>query len=133
MRNVKTERPSFPSVIPDELLPIIAYGKRWQVVCGDEGHWRVGVYSPPETSSAEVEELELHDCPEFFLLLSGELTLIIHDQGRVRQLPLEQNRPVLVTQPHAGFCPQGPFTGTALVVERDAFDTEYRPPAKWSA
>lgn len=132
MRHVKTRSPSFPSVVPDELLSEIAYGERWQVLCGDEAHWRVGVYSPPESCAQQIEELELHDCPEFFLLLSGNVTLVIHDQGRIRHLPLRPNRPILVTRPHAGFCPDGPFTGTALVVERDSFGTEYRTPEQWN-
>jgi hypothetical protein len=36
-----------------------------------------------------------------------------------------------VTAPHNGFCPNGPHSGTALVIERDSFDTEYRPPREW--
>jgi hypothetical protein len=71
--------------------------------------------------------LELHDCPELFLLLSGRLTLLLATDGAIRQLPLEPGRPVLVTAPHCGFCPDGPHTGTAFVVERDSFDTTYNP------
>ena len=51
----------------------------------------------------------------------------------MREQPLEPGRPVLVASPHCGFCPDGPHTGVALVVERDAFTTEYRAPAEWDA
>lgn len=130
MRTVKTERPSFPPAIPDARLEVKA-GLRWQVLCGDEGHWRMGIYSPPEASAEACRELERHDCPELFVLLSGRITLLLAQGGGVRQLPLEVGRPVLVTQPHNGFCPDGPHTGVAMVIERDAFRTEYRRPGDW--
>jgi hypothetical protein len=67
-----------------------------------------------------------------FVLLRGNLTLLIGEGGTVRELPLQPGVPVLVSSPHAGFCPDGPHTGVALVVERDSFDTEYRTPEEWS-
>lgn len=130
MRKVTTRPPSFP-VAPLNALLSPEKKVRWQVLCGDGEHWRVGIYMPPEASRAEVVELERHDCPEFFLLLSGALTLVLAEGGEVRELPLEVGRPVLVTAPHSGYCPGGPHTGAALVVERDAFDTEYREVAAW--
>lgn len=130
MRKVQLRPPSFPQAAFDALLDV-APEKRWQVLCGDAGHWRVGVYSPPETSAAQCQELERHDCPELFLLLSGRLSLVLGEHGGTRVLELEPNRPVLVSSPHSGFCPGGPHTGAALVVERDSFDTEYRTPAEW--
>ncbi|HNU67755.1 MAG TPA: hypothetical protein PLB35_03390 [Myxococcota bacterium] len=131
MRKVTTRRPSFPEVAAD--LPIsFPEGERWNVLCGDAGHWRVGAFSPPECSAAEVGELEIHDCPELFLLISGSVTLVISDMnGGVTELPLQPMKPVLVTSPHSAYCPDGPFSGTCLVVERDEFDTEYRLPADW--
>lgn len=131
MRRVSTRPPSFPEVGPDAVTPWRA-GERWQVLCGDTGHWRVGVYSPEHASAAECTELERHDCPELFLLLSGRVTLVLSDgAGGVREVPLEPGHPVLVTSPHTGYCPDGPHTGTTFVVERDSFDTEYRPVADW--
>jgi hypothetical protein len=128
-RTVSVTAPSFPEA--PENAPLVPRAReRWQVLCGDSGHWRVGVYSPPESSAAEIDELELHDCPELFLLLDGELTLVLADR-ELRELPLEPGRPVLVTVPHCGYCPGGPHTGAALVVERDRFTTEYRPPRGW--
>ena len=129
-RFVDTRAPSFPTVAPDALLSP-ADAQRWQVLCGDSAHWRVGLYAPDLASREQVVELERHDCPELFLLLSGRLTLVLSIDGAVRELPLEIGKPVLIESPHNGYCPDGPHTGTALVVERDAFDTEYRRVEEW--
>jgi len=130
MRTVTVTAPSFPEAPTEQELPIEP-GQIWQVLCGDLDHWRVGVYSPAATSPDELPELERHTCPELFLLLSGRLTLLLHVDGEVRELALRPNRPVLIQAPHAGFCPDGPHTGTAFVVERDRFSTEYREPSGW--
>ena len=122
MRLEKTRAPSFPEAKAN--APLAASpGVRWQVLCGDRGHWRVGVYSPAETSAADCKELEQHDCPELFLLTSGRMTLLLAEAGLVRELPLELEKPVQVEGPHGAFCPDGPHSGVALVVERDEFDT----------
>ncbi len=131
MRKVEVKPPSFPAAAENRSLEV-RDGVRWQVVAGDAGHWRVGLYSPPETSAAQCPELERHDCPELFQLLSGRLTLVLFDEGRVREVALEPGRPVLVTAPHTGYCPDGPCSGTALVVERDVLSTEYRTPQEWA-
>jgi hypothetical protein len=129
-RFVQTRAPSFPAVPPDAVLtPVDA--QRWQVLCGDTAHWRVGLYSPDLASRDQVRELERHDCPELFLLLSGRLTLVLSVDGRRTEVALEAGKPVLVVNPHNGYCPDGPHTGQALVVERDAFETEYRPVEEW--
>ena len=130
MRAVDTIPPSFPQVAANTLLDAAA-GVRWQVLCGDAGHWRLGVYSPPEITREEIEELEWHDCPELFVLLDGRLSLLLVEGGRERRVDLEPGRPTLVTAPHTGLCPDGPHTGRALVVERDAFHTEYRTVTEW--
>jgi hypothetical protein len=130
MRKVRTRPPSFPEAVTNAPIPPAAK-VRWQVLCGDTGHWRAGLYSPPESTAAQLGELERHDCPEFFLLIEGALTLVLADGDVVRELPLEMGLPVLVSCPHSGYCPGGPGTGTALVVERDAFETEYRSAEEW--
>jgi len=115
MRTVHVTPPSFPSVPPDQ--PLAPRDRQtWQVLCGDEAHWRLGFYSPAESSRDAIRELETHDCPELFLLQRGELTLVLNDGGQIRELPLSPGRPVLVTAAHAGYCPRGPHTGIALVV-----------------
>ncbi len=131
MRTVHVQPPSFPEVEPNAPLDIEPE-RLWQVLCGDGEHWRAGVYSPAASSAAELPELERHTCPELFLLLEGRVTLLLHDGERVRELPLEIGKPVLVTQPHSGFCPDGPHTGKVFVVERDIFSTTYETPEGWS-
>lgn len=125
MKQVKTERPSFPAV--EKNVPLGPFPPcRWQVVCGDDGHWRVGLYSPEFSSLDEISELEQHSCPELFWLVSGRIVLVLgNGGGGLKEVPLEQGRPVLVTAPHSAYCPDGPYTGLALVVERDEFVTEY--------
>jgi hypothetical protein len=131
MRHVQVFAPSFPQVTPDVLLQP-QDRQVWQVVCGDADHWRAGLYSPEATCAADVTELEKHTCPELFLLIRGRLTLLLSDgQGGTRELELQQGQPVLIETSHTGFCPDGPFTGTAFVVERDLFATEYRAPEAW--
>jgi hypothetical protein len=103
-------------------------GLRWQVICSDGPHWRVGIYSPPEAHAREVRELERHDCPELFLLMEGRITLVFrNEQGVLCELVLSPGAPVLITSPHGAYCPDGPFTGVALVVERSEFETEMLP------
>lgn len=133
VRTVKVEAPSFPAVAANRLLAQPADEEVWQVLCGDDGHWRAGIFSPAQTAASELSELELHDCPELFLLISGALTLVIadHSADALRELPLEAGRPVLVSAPHGGFCPDGPHSGRAFVVERDRFTTTYREAAAW--
>jgi hypothetical protein len=131
MRVVRTEPPSFPVVAVDSLLDVIPR-ERWQVLCGDAGHWRLGAYSPPQSRPEQIDDLERHDCPELFVLMSGRVNLVLSDgRGGTREVPLEFGKPILVEAPHSAYCPDGPHTGTCLVVERDAFMTEYRTPAEW--
>lgn len=117
---------SFPAFALHRGLPVKS-GKRWQVVCGDLRHWRVGYYSPRESRPDQVKELEKHTCLELFLLLSGKMTLLIDDGKGEREIPLQPGKPVMVKGWHSGYCPDGPHAGTALVVERDHFTTTYRP------
>jgi len=124
--------PSFPAVTANVPLGAAA-GIEWTVVCGDADHWRAGIYSPAASSLAELAELERHTCPEAFVLLSGRVVLVLADGcGDVHEVELMPGKPVLVTAPHAGFCPEGPHRGAAFVVERDSFSTEYRVPAAWA-
>lgn len=133
MRKVSTRPPSFPDA-PTNTLLVPLSGERWQVLCGDAGHWRVGVYSPPEARVEECRELEWHDCPELFLLTSGRVTMVLSDgAGGIREVPLENGCPILVTVPHSAYCPDGPHTGVCLVVERDAFETVYQAVEAWKA
>jgi len=127
MRIVETRPPSFPDVAADEPQSPKP-DQVWQILCGDRDRWRVGLYSPAATSADQITELEQHDCPELFCLLEGRLSLLMAKNRKLVELALEPGKPVLVSAPHAGLCPDGPHTGRALVVERDTFDTRYAPP-----
>ena len=131
MRKVETRYPSFPGVETDASIAVQDQ-VIWQVLCGDRDHWRAGIYSHSDTSAAQIMELEKHNCPELFLLLEGKLTLLLAKDRKLVELPLELGKPVLVRSPHAGFCPDGPHTGKAFVVERDEFDTEYDEQKAWT-
>lgn len=117
---------NFPSFEFEKLLSI-EDNNRWQVLCGDESHWRLGIYSPEFSKISQIDKLEHHDCPELFMLIEGEMSLLIYNkESQTKEtLILEKNKPVMVSSWHNGFCPNGPFTGKALVIERDKFDTEY--------
>jgi len=125
MREVRTSPPSFPEAVENQLLTP-QDNERWQVLCGDADHWRLGIYSPEVGSADDIEELEWHDCPELFMLMNGRVSLLLRDENGERTVELEPNKPIHVTCYHAGFCPDGPFTGQALVIERDAFNTIYK-------
>jgi hypothetical protein len=113
-------------------LPLPPPGEAvWHVVCGDPGHWRAGMFAPSAVAREQVAELERHDCPELFVLLRGRLVLVVAEPQGVREIELEVGVPLLVTAPHAGYCPDGAHTGVAFVVERDSFDTEYRSIDEW--
>jgi len=129
-RVVRTDPPSFPAAQPD--VPLAAKpGERWQVLCGDDNHWRCGVYSPAKTRPEQIAELEWHDCPELFLLMDGRVSLLLKDEQGERIVELVAGQPILVSCWHTGFCSDGPHTGRALVIERDRFETRYseRAPA----
>jgi hypothetical protein len=130
MHVVQTRPPSFPEATLHQPLTA-ASGLTWQVLCGDRHHWRLGLYSPEASSADELQTLEQHDCPELFLLLQGRVTLLLVEDGGVRECALEPGKPVLVQAPHSGFCPDGPHAGLCLVVERDSFDTTYRTREEW--
>jgi hypothetical protein len=130
MRIIETQGGSFPEAVVDRVLSFPA-GQEWQVLCGDHEHWRVGIYSPAHQSLDQLQQLEQHNCPELFVLLEGEMTLVLALEGELISRPLPKGQPILVTAPHNGYCPQGPHSGTALVVERDHFTTEYRSINQW--
>ena len=130
MRTVQVTNPSFPQVQPETPIQVVPQ-RLWQVLCGDEGHWRAGVYSPMASREEASRELEQHTCPELFVLLSGQVTLLVWRDGGLQEIHLQPERPVLVTAPHAGYCPGGPGSGRVLVVERDQFTTTYRSPEGW--
>jgi len=127
MKKVIVKRPSFPNFNFNELLKP-QENKQWQVLCGDEKHWRLGIYSPQYSQESDIEELESHNCPEIFVLLEGQISLLLfHEETKKFEiLELKKGIPIVVSAWHDGFCSNGPFTGKALVIERDQFETFYK-------
>jgi hypothetical protein len=125
-------------VVNPKLTPKITYNTPltlkdktlWQVICGDGANWRAGLYSPDIASVKEIKKLEKHSCPEFFMLVSGKISLLIESdikpEAGIKVIELEAFKPILVNTWHNGFCPDGPYTGSALVVELGEFTTEYK-------
>lgn len=127
MRQVTTKKSSFSKFNFNELLTS-KDKERWQVLCGDEDHWRLGIYSPESSKESDILEFESHDCPEMFILIEGRVSLLLFHESikKFETLELEQGKPVMIDTWHDGFCPDGPFTGKALVIERDEFETFYK-------
>ncbi len=98
--------------------------KEWSVIFNEGNHWRIGIYRPKYRSAAEISELEQHTCPEAFLLLQGQLTMLYKDdQGVLREKQLQPMELTTFTEPHAGFSPD--LSGVAFVVENAKFTTQY--------
>jgi len=127
MKKVIVSRPSFPNFKFNNLLKP-KEKERWQVLCGDEKHWRLGIYSPKYAQESDITQLESHNCPELFVLLEGNMSLLLYheDSKLFETLELKKGEPIMVDTWHDGFCPDGPFTGRALVIERDQFETLYK-------
>jgi hypothetical protein len=83
------------------------------------GEWAAGVYSPAESSIVEIDELVDRQVPTLFVLLEGRVTIVFANNiGELHEHVLEPGQPLLVTAPHAAFCPDGPHEGVVLMVER---------------
>ena len=98
--------------------------KEWQVIFNEGKNWRIGIYRPKYRSAAEIAELEQHTCPEAFLLLEGNLTMLYRQaDGSLAEKTLQPKELVTFTEPHSGFSPD--LSGVAFVVENALFDTTY--------
>ncbi len=103
---------------------IIHAQKEWEVIFNEGKNWRIGIYRPKYRGAAEIHELEQHTCPESFLLLEGELTMLYRQpDGSLAEKQLRPMELTTFTEPHAGFSPD--LSGVAFVVENAAFETSY--------
>ncbi len=103
---------------------VIHSTKEWEVIFNEGKHWRIGIYRPRYRNRDEIRELEQHSCPEAFLLLEGELTMLYRDaSGALREKPLSKGELVRFSEPHAGFSAN--LDGVAFVVENAKFETVY--------
>jgi hypothetical protein len=98
--------------------------KEWEVIFNEGQNWRVGIYRPKYRLRDEIRELEQHSCPESFLLLEGELTMLYRDAaGTLHEKQLSKGELVTFSEPHAGFSAN--LDGVAFVVENAKFETVY--------
>ncbi len=95
--------------------------ERWKVIVRDEGFWAVGLYSPENEKLEDVKELEKHNCPELFILLEGDIILVLSEGKGIKELRMEKGKAYLVTEWHNAY-----GKGLALVVEREGVKTEFR-------
>lgn len=98
--------------------------KEWEVIFNEGQNWRIGIYRPRYRARDEIRELEQHSCPEAFLLLQGELTMLYRDEaGKLQEKALQKGELVTFSEPHAGF--SASLDGVAFVVENARFETVY--------
>ena len=98
--------------------------KEWEVIFNEGRSWRIGIYRPKYRAASEIAELEQHTCPESFLLLQGELTMLYRQaDGSLAEKQLQPMELTTFTEPHAGY--SSDLSGVAFVVESAAFETTY--------
>jgi hypothetical protein len=103
--------------------PIIAK-KEWEVIFTANPKWRIGVYRPQHRDKNEITELEQHTCPESFILLAGNLTMVYRNAiDQIVEKILEPMELTTFTEAHSGYSHDG--TGIALVIEDAGFETQY--------
>ena len=95
---------------------------RWQVVF-EEGNWLCGIYQPENKSLADVSKLEKHDAPELFLLVRGEITMVISKDGKnLEEYRLKPGEVFITNQWHNAYSEGG---GRAMVIEKCGVKTEF--------
>lgn len=97
---------------------------RWKVLEQDMKYWTIGLYCPENKTKDEIKFLEKHDCKEAFLLLDGDITLIVKDNSKkpAREIKLKKNEMVIVDNYHNAYSKNG---GMALVIERGKVKTKF--------
>lgn len=95
----------------------------WKVIFNDGANWRVGIYKPQFKNLNEIKILEKHNVPELFMLLEGEVSLVILKNKKIQTIKLNKNQPVIINSYHNGFSVKG--KGVCFVVERGEFKTKY--------
>jgi len=95
----------------------------WKVLFNDGANWRVGIYKPQFKNLKEIKILEKHNVPELFVLLAGEINLVILKNKKIQTIKLKKNQPLVINSYHNGFSPKS--NGISLVVERGKFTTKY--------
>ncbi len=108
-----------------KVIEVREYRDRWSVVFSDGAYWRAGIYIPENTSPGEVVVLEKHNRPELFMLIEGEITLVLSEDGvKMKEVPMEPGKIYVVEEWHNAYRPGG-RPGKALVIEASDIETEY--------
>lgn len=98
---------------------------RWKVLFTDKNHWQCGIYIPEYASSSQITKFEKHNGPELFLLIDGEVNLVILRKNKRIEMPLKKNEIVIVNEWHNAYRPKGK-KGIALVIEKDNISTKWK-------
>jgi len=102
------------------------FKERWNPVYNDNRKWLLGFYKPKAKSLKEVKYLEKHKYPELFVLLEGEIVLVLRDkkESANKKLRLKMGEAVIVNCWHNGYALKP--KSAALVIERPKNPTKYR-------
>lgn len=104
-------------------LPLLKNKGRWNVIY-EEGKWLIGIYRPEFRSEEEIKVLEKHNVPEFFLLMEGDITLLVSEDGReVKKVRMKKGEGVVLDNWHNAYSRRG--NGIALVIERSGVKTRF--------
>lgn len=102
--------------------------ERWRVIFeqAETPGYKIGLYRPEFRRTEEIDWLEQHEGPEIFLLLQGEVTLVLRnsqsDPASEELLPLEISKPVAVFGFHNAFADED---GLCYVVEATGMATRF--------
>ena len=100
--------------------------KRWEVVFKENDRWQCGIYVPENTSLDDITFLEKHNAPELFVLVRGNIVLVLmDDEGNIKEVNMEEDKIYIVNTWHNAYRPNN-CEGVALVIERPDITTEYK-------
>ena len=113
------------SMIDLKVIPIRG-DRRWKVVFKENDRWQCGIYVPENKSLDDVKFLEKHNAPELFMLIEGNIALVLmNEKGKLQEVPMEKGKVYIVNTWHNAYRPEG-GKGIALVIERPDIKTEYK-------
>lgn len=91
----------------------------------DKNHWKCGVYIPEYTDISEIKRFEKHNGPEMFLLIDGDVNLVVLKKNEKRKISLKKNQIIIINDWHNAYRPKDK-KGIVLVIERDNISTEWK-------
>ncbi len=107
-----------------EVIPVESK-ERWRVIYKENEKWQCGIYIPENKSLNEIKFVERHNAPELFMLIKGNVTLVIVDEeGNLKEIPMKPEEIYIIATWHNAYRPNGK-EGIVLVIERPDIKTEY--------